>query len=232
METQDIMGETPEGENHGVSAHHFVDETGAPRESRIDLGMRLARLDQRGLEGADSRYGIVTGKDEGGLVAHRGVLQDGEYVDFFELRVQLEEEFGFTYADIAAAYRNGRPTAEQLQLRVRIDARVLELSRAGGNMEQFAKAVGISEKAVDRALIRARLGNPEPMVKRGTVKRDRTCFKCEAPAVRRRRRLSISPAEWTGTIDLCDDHYAAGFDTRPGNPEYWAFRERCAGGRV
>jgi hypothetical protein len=223
--TQEIMAEPPEGDNHGVSAHHYVDADGAPRESRVDLTMRLAKLDQRGLEGTDSRYGIVDGKEEGGLVAHRGVLADGEYVDFFALREQLEEEFGFTYADVALAYKNGRPTATQLQLRVQIDARVLELSRAGGNMAQFAQAVGVSEKAIDRALMRARLGNPEPTVKRGVVKRDRVCFKCEAPAKRRKRRFSTSPPEWTGTIDLCDDHYAAGFEDRPGNPAYWEFRD-------
>lgn len=221
-----LMEETPEGENHGYERVSVADDQAGSTVVRRDLSRRLASLEQ-GYASDEKPFGIVDGKEEGGLVAHRGVLADGEYVDFFALREQLEEEFGFAYADVALAYKNGRPTVDQLQLRVQIDARVLELSRAGGNMAQFAKAVGISEKAVDRALTRARLGNPEPMVKRGTVKRDRSCFKCEVPAARRRRRLSDSPPEWRGTIDLCDDHYAEGFDTRPGNPDYWAFRDTC-----
>ena len=220
-----IMEEPPVGDNHGIDVGYHTDESGSPQVTRRDLSGRLAKYDQKGLDTGDSRFGVVYGKDEGGVVAHRGVLQDNEYVDFFALREQLEEDFGFTYADIALAYKNGRPSADQLQLRAQIDARVLELSRAGGNMAQFAKAVGVSEKAIDRALVRARLGNPEPTVKHGVVKHDRVCFKCEAPAKRRKRRFSDSPPEWTGTIDLCDEHYAAGFEAHPGNPAYWAFRE-------
>jgi hypothetical protein len=108
----------------------------------------------------DGGWGIVTPGNENrdsGLVAHRGVLTDGEYVDFFVLRDAVEAELGFTYAEVSAAYRIGRPTAEQRQLRARIDARLLALSRSGGNMDALGRVLNIGEATIDRALARARL---------------------------------------------------------------------------
>lgn len=222
---QDIMGEAPGGDNHGISLDSYVDEVGAPRVTRRDLSRRLSSLDQRGLERVGSRFGVVTGKEEGGLVAHRGVLAPGEYVDPFVLRDAVEAELGYSYADVSAVYGNGRPSAEQRQLREKIDARLLALSRAGGNMEQLAKALALSEKTIDRALSRAREVDVRPMVPHGVVKRTHVCFKCSQPARLRKRRFSDSPTEWVGNIALCDEHYAAGFERKPGNPAYWAFRE-------
>jgi hypothetical protein len=217
-----LMQEPPHGRNAGRENEAVrVKDDDVSRTRSVDLD--ASKVDFVRTDGWS--LAIAGAAHDGGLVAHRGPLQEGEYVDFFVLREQVEEALGFTYADVSAAYKNGRPSAAQLQLRVQLDARVLELSRAGGNMEQFAKAVGVSPSVIDRALVRARLGNPEPTVKHGVVKHDRVCFKCEAPARRRKRRFSDSPPEWTGTIDLCDDHYAAGFEERPGNPAYWEFRD-------
>jgi len=223
VDTQGIMSEPPGGENHGYSVSSFKDDDETPRRARRDLSMRLARVEQVGLGSEGGGYDVVAGKEEGGLVAHRGVLQPDEYVDFFALRAEVEAELGFTYGDVAAAYALGRPSNEQRQLREKIDARLLALSRAGGNMEQLARVLDLSEKTVDRALRRARVTDVKPMVAHGVVKTARVCFKCEAPAKARRRRFS--KAERPGTIDLCDEHYAAGFDKHPGNRAYWAFRE-------
>ena len=227
-DTQSIMSEPPVGGNNGSSTHVWVDEEGAPRVTRRHHDLRLAQLDQRGLETDGSRFGVVAGKAEGGLVAHRGVLHPDEFVDWFVLREQVEADLGFSYADVSAAYGGGRPTAEQRQLREKIDARLLALSRAGGNMEQLAKVLELSEKTIDRALARAREIDVQPMVKTGVIRSKHACFKCGEPGKKRKRRFSDSPTEWVGTIVLCDEHYAGGFETRKGNPAYWAFRSRLA----
>jgi hypothetical protein len=220
-----IMEETPEGDNHGIVVDYFMDD-GTTQVTRRDLAGRLAKVDQKGLLTGESRFGIVVGKDEGGLVAHRGVLQDDEYVDFFLLREQVEAEFGMTYGEITTVYQNGRPNAAVLQNRAKVDARLLELSRAGGNMAQLAKALGLSEKTIDRAIARAREIDVQPMVPTGVVKTTRVCFKTGEPgATLRKRRFSESPAQWVGAVALCDDEYAKGFDRKPGNPAYWDFRD-------
>jgi hypothetical protein len=170
-----------------------------------------------------------------GMTAHRGVLHPDEYVDFFTLREQVEEALGFTYAEVSAAYSDGRPTAEQRQQREKIDARMLALSRAGGNMAEFAKAVGISEKTVDRALARAREHEIVPMFKNPAVPSRLVCFKCGEPgATRRVRSHSHCPAYRLperayrkSTVNLCDPCYAQGFQARKGSRAYWEFRDRC-----
>jgi len=159
---------------------------------------------------ADGGFSVID-RTDGGLVAHRGVLADDEYVDPFVLRDAAEEQLGYTYADVSAVYTPGRKSAEQLQLRARIDARMLELSRSGGNMTQLASALGVGTSTIDRAIKRARAAWIEPVVKRPAVVHIVPCFKCEAPAKPRRRRFSLSPEGEIGTVDLCDECYAAGF---------------------
>lgn len=224
--TQDIMSEPPGGDNHGFAVGFYKDDDDTQHKSRRDQSMRLQRLEQVGLGADGSGVSVVSGKDEGGLVAHRGVLAPGEYVDGFVLRDAVQAELGFTYGDVASAYALGRPTTEQRQLREKIDSRLLALSRAGGNMEQLAKALGLSEKTVDRALRRAREIDVRPMVKTGVVRSTHVCVKCGAAgATLRKRRFSDSPTEWTGNIALCDEDYARSFDRKPGNPAYWSFRD-------
>jgi len=150
----------------------------------------------------------IIDRTDGGLVAHRGILHADEYVDFFALREQVEEEFGFTYAAIAAAYKGGRPTVEQRQQREKIDSRLLALSRSGGNMDRLADAVGIGPATIDRALVRAKAVEVVPQVKNPAVRSTLICFKCGEPgATRRKRRHSESPANEVGTILLCDLHF-------------------------
>ena len=222
-----LMEEPPVPDNHGRAVGTFVDEDGGVTRTRRDLAGRMSSMTDRGFGQNATAFGVVSGSEDGGLVAHRGVLHPDEYVDYFDLREQIEADFGFTYADVSFAYAKGRPSTEQRQLREKIDARLLALSRGGGNMEQLAKAFGLSEKTLDRALTRARDVEVDPIVKNPAVVTTLVCFKTgEPPATARKRRFSDSPPQWTGTINLSDDEYAKGFDTRPGNPAYWEFRER------
>jgi hypothetical protein len=93
---------------------------------------------------------------DGGLVAHRGVLHPEEHVDGLELRRLACEELGFTYEQISSVYRSGRKSADQRELRGRIDARLLALSREGGNMTALADALGLYRRLLEDALRRAR----------------------------------------------------------------------------
>jgi hypothetical protein len=105
---------------------------------------------------------IVSGKGGGwadrcGLVAHRGVLHPDEYVDMAVLVPAVEQRLGFTMAEVRSVYRGrGRRTAAQIDLRACVDARLLDIRRAGGNLELLARAVGVDRKVIGRALVRAR----------------------------------------------------------------------------
>jgi hypothetical protein len=225
---QEIMSEAPGGDNHGVATDAWVDESGAPRVTRRDLSHRLASLDQRGLETVGSRFGIVSGREEGGLVAHRGVLHPDEYVDTLALREDILAELGVTYPEFTGAYKSGRPAAEQRELREKIDARLLALSRAGTNLARLAEGLGVSEKLLDRALRRAGDVEVVPIVRDPAVTTTRPCFICEKPGRPRKRKSPDTPAHLRGTVVLCDDHYAAGFEAKKGNPAYWRFRDRLS----
>jgi hypothetical protein len=91
------------------------------------------------------------------MTSHRGVLHPDEHVDTEALRAAVEAELGFTYDDVRAVYRQGRKAVSTLELRARIDARLLELRAAGGNMELLARVTGVDRKVVGRAMARARL---------------------------------------------------------------------------
>jgi len=167
----------------------------------------------------------VIDRTDGGMVAHRGVLHPDEYVDRAVLREAAEASLGFTYAEITAAYKMGRPTDEQRQQREKIDARLLALSRSGGAMSTLAVVLDLGPATIDRALARARRAEVAPIVKSPAVVTRLVCFTCEADTARpRRRRHSTSPEQWVGTVNLCDKCYTRGFDTRPGNPRYWEHR--------
>lgn len=194
--------------------------------SRVDTFDGFTVVDSaRGTQPLGGAYGAA----DAGMTAHRGVLHGDEYVDFFDLRAKVEAEFGFTYAEVSAAYRGGRPSAEMRQMREQIDARMLALSHAGGSMILLAEALGLNEKTIDRALARAKERHVEPQVPQAVVKSTLLCFVCgEQGATRRKRRHSTSPPKLVGTIDLCDEDYTRGLNPRPGNPAYWAFRDRCS----
>lgn len=100
---------------------------------------------------------VSTRRGGSGLTAHRGVLHPDEYVDVPRLRALVEPRLGFTLDELGSVYRQGRKSAAQLELRGRIDARLLELREAGGNMELLARVMGVDRKVVGRAMARARL---------------------------------------------------------------------------
>jgi len=104
-----------------------------------------------GLDELTGGYSIVTpshGRDalESGMTAHRGVLHPDEYVEEDTLRSLIERSLGFTYDQIRSVYRQGPLSPEQRQLRRRIDARMLAISRSGGNMAELARAIGFTVK--------------------------------------------------------------------------------------
>lgn len=104
----------------------------------------------------------VSSGDRCGMSAHRGVLHPDEYVDTEALRAAVEPRLGFTYDEVKSVYRRGRLSAERLQLRERIDARLLMISRGGGNMTVLGRALGFKATgrnmptAMEHALARAR----------------------------------------------------------------------------
>lgn len=137
-----IMEEAPGGQNHGRMNGSPLDD----RYSGVDL--RLG-------EG----FSIVS-ESEGGTKSFtpngRLTLPSDVYVDTEVLQAQVEEKLGFTYEQIASVYSVKRLPDHLRQLRDDIDRRMLALSRAGGNMAEFARIVGLNQRTMERALARAR----------------------------------------------------------------------------
>jgi hypothetical protein len=88
--------------------------------------------------------------------AHRGVLHPDEYVDEHRTSVEVERHFGFGRTDVGEVYVQGPKSAAQRELRAQIDARFLEIRKAGGNVELLARYLGMDRKTIGRALTRAR----------------------------------------------------------------------------
>lgn len=86
-----------------------------------------------------------------------GTLHPDEYVDTDLLRARALEEFGYTADQIAAVYsRPGGAIKHELsQLRAEMDARMLALRDSGANMFQFAEAIGLNQRTMNRAVDRA-----------------------------------------------------------------------------
>lgn len=106
--------------------------------------------------------GATAGARDAGMTAHRGVLHPEEYVDPDTLRALVERELGFSYEQVRSVYRQGRLSADQRELRGQIDARLLALSRAGGNLALLGRALGFKVERdshcepMDNAVARAR----------------------------------------------------------------------------
>lgn len=150
------------------------------KPSKIDTAIARQDLDARGLMrdgsdggGSDGNMPEVLlnpfmhvvsagGADGGGLVAHRGVLQDNEFVNPAVLQAAVEEELGYTYEQIRSVYRQGPMSPEKRKLRGVIDARMLALRRSGANMAELGRAIGFPIKAsgncavLDNAIARAK----------------------------------------------------------------------------
>jgi hypothetical protein len=127
---QALMEEPPGGYNYG-------------RRDGEELSVEAAQAAELAQVGG---FGVIheqAGKGSTGMVAHRGVNPPTAYVDPAKLKVLVEEGLGFTLDQIGAAYGRGKPTAERLELRARIDARFLALQRKGGNMAALAKVLGM-----------------------------------------------------------------------------------------
>lgn len=86
--------------------------------------------------------GATGGARDAGMSAHRGVLQADEYVDAGALQAAVEDELGFTYAEVKAVYRQGPKSSAQLELRTRIGARLLRIAASGGNLLELGRAFG------------------------------------------------------------------------------------------
>ena len=99
--------------------------------------------------------------EETGMTAHRGVVHPDEHIDMERVRALVEDNLGCPLAEIDEVYRAGKPTAIRARTRAVIDARLLALSRAGGNMTALARVLGWDVDAdgsrkMKRALARAR----------------------------------------------------------------------------
>jgi len=175
----------------------------------------------------------VIDRTDGGMTAHRGILHPDAYVDADALRTAVEESLGHTYEEVSSAYMTGRPTVEQRQLRERIDSRLLALSRSGGNMALLARTMEISEKTIDRALTRAREVEVAPIIERPAVITRHVSFITGEPGAKPRRRRHVgcpnhlrpSDDRRVSTVNLTDEEYARGFETKPGSPAYWEHRD-------
>lgn len=172
METLDwreLMEEPPGGENFGRSTPTDDDAWGG------DLGTAAAQEHESMQDGG---WGVVEtsrgsgglrtqGAGDAGMSAHRGVLRGDEFIDTEAVMHSVERALGFTIDDVRAAYRNGRPSIAQRELRGRIDLRLLALSRSEANMLALARIFGWNVRAagteggdhcdmMERALARAR----------------------------------------------------------------------------
>jgi hypothetical protein len=146
------------------------DRRGQLADDALPIGDEHGETEDRELEERgfllDGGWHAVTvtegGGRSGGMTSHRGVLQGHEHVDSDALRALVENELGFTYDQVHAVYRQGPLSPERRWLRGRIDARLLELARAGGNVALLGSALGFPVKAngnvraMENALARAR----------------------------------------------------------------------------
>jgi hypothetical protein len=96
------------------------------------------------------------------------VVHPDEHVDHEALRPMVEQELGFSYEQVRSVYRQGRKSATQRELRARIDARLLALSRSGANLALLGGLLGFKVEAdshcepLDNALARARAAESTP----------------------------------------------------------------------
>lgn len=157
----------PEAERWGHGPDDAADCV--PADAAWDDPDEAAReLEERGflMDGgwslAQAGKGSVRHVDDGGMTSHRGVLHPDEYVDPDTLQGLVERELGFTYEQVRSVYRQGPLTADQRELRGQIDARLLALSRTGGNLSLLGRLLGFKttgdtlHRFLKNALARAR----------------------------------------------------------------------------
>lgn len=154
------MEEPPGGPNAGRRA--------APETKALTYWQPLATEGHQSAEFVrEGGWSIVTrGGGEwqrSGGTAHRGTLHPEEHVDEAAVLALVEAEFGFTAAELHSVYSTGgRIPSDRRELRGRIDARLLALSRSGANMELFRGVVGLAHRTLHNALARARAEEATP----------------------------------------------------------------------
>jgi len=160
------MQEPAGGANHGRRAHEGP--SGASAEIRSEFAGRTDGRFMEPLGASDwqaAEYLRNTGwtvarvKDPtaAGMTGHRGALHEDEYVDTAVVEAIVERELGYDLEQLHSVYSTGgRIPSARRELRDRIDARLLALSRSGANMDLFGRVTGLNPSTLDRALARAR----------------------------------------------------------------------------
>jgi hypothetical protein len=143
VDFRELMEEPAGGQNHGRVTTIAPEELGR----QLPLGVAEAQAHEFVKTGGWSIVDPLHDGRASGAVAHRGATHPDEYVDETTLRAAFADAFGFTYDEVRSVYRQGRLTHEKGELRARIDARLLALSRAGANMTELARLVGFGETA-------------------------------------------------------------------------------------
>lgn len=157
-----LMEEPPGGLNYG--------RTWLAPEGEEPRALPLSVEDAQAAEFLSAEHGggwtivhIAQSPEDTGMTAHRGVVHPDEHIDWERVRALVEDNLGCPLAEIEEVYCAGKPTAIRARARAVIDARLLALSRAGGNMLALARILGwaIDEERSDcrmmrRALERAR----------------------------------------------------------------------------
>lgn len=126
-----LMQEPPGGENFG----------------KLD-GYSLHSAEWQASDLMMSRNFGITDEGHGGTKGNPNgaPLHPDMFVDESVLRQKVEEVLGFTYEEITSVYVDspGSIPVVQRQLRDKIDARLLALSRSGANMTAVARILGWS----------------------------------------------------------------------------------------
>ena len=141
------MEEPPHGWNHGIKRIDINDvqdeedsnhSTPGPYRPRhyLNLKDRTYRDDTEMVPEEDLYYY--------GMRAHRGILQEDEFVDMEALWEMIEQELGVSLDEINELFRAGNPNPERLRKKSALEDRFLEISEAGGNMAVLASAIGWS----------------------------------------------------------------------------------------
>lgn len=119
-------------------------------------GAQTAAEDLDFLSGGGWHIANADSPHRGGLRAHRGVLFPGEFVDRLSLRDAVLKRLGFTLEQVNSVYKQGRKSDDQRQLRGKIDASLLALSRDGATVSKISEALLLDDNVVTSALSRAR----------------------------------------------------------------------------
>lgn len=164
-ELETLTQEPPGGRNYGRMAPAGTQTDGRRLSLDASEVPALEFAEAGGCSIVDTARGsggATPGARDAGMSAHRGVLHPAEHVDVYILQTLVERELGFTRAHIRTVYRQGPLSAYQRELRGRIDARLLALSRSGTNIALLGRVLGFPIKAngtcraLENALARAR----------------------------------------------------------------------------